>query len=510
LQPYAHVLRAVLEADPTLFSGLSSGNQAWNLIRDLGDRFGDEFKLSDVFDGVLLGDLERSTDFIEYEVGNLHMESFWKPWENVTPYFKYAHELLLQPFILNNKGTKHISVRGALMGLPGTKILLHTISKAIDIDADGRKYPLKFHELQKHPWRCAGDDVVKFGTLETLRRSKTSAYLYRVKPSENKWGVYLKGGKFCERAIYMDGTLSISSLEESAYKDIVPIRLLSPETKLFSGDEDTNPIFGKGWNLAKELGWYTGSREKAIIAQRLFLTNMIEYGRCEQIFYLPRQFHGLGLSEDVDASFHFTPSIVKRLVKSLRDLPEKKAFVLRALALLRTPLLMYRGVPKGIEETDSAILDLLREFLPWMNTREAASEAGVSSPRFSDQVKALKSKGYVNLYDLDMTHNPSRFWELVKTSQKGWKTAKLSDRISAIEKSVKHLALPEEPDIEEWRELLNMPDPRPNPLWILAEYLNIYGDEEVVPLNLNQRSIGLSLKMKLPNRSLFYQTTRGT
>jgi hypothetical protein len=198
LQPYAHVMRAVLETDPTLHSGLAAGNQAWNLVADMSSQWG-EIKADSIFESVLLGDLEKSTDFVEYEAGRLHMDSFWEPWKGVSDYFRFAHELILQPFLLEANGTLDISTRGALMGLPGTKIVLHTISKSVDIAAS-RTEPMTYERLAIHTWRCAGDDIIKFGKANSLRENYYQALTYRVKPSEEKWGTYSRGGKYCEKS----------------------------------------------------------------------------------------------------------------------------------------------------------------------------------------------------------------------------------------------------------------------------------------------------------------------
>jgi hypothetical protein len=511
LQPYAHVMRAILETDPTLHSGLSAGNQAWEFIKSMSHSYRD-LKLSDLFEGALLGDLERSTDFIEFEVGRTHMDAFWQPWKGVSEYFLHAHELILQPFVLSIKGVSDIAQRGALMGLPGTKIILHTISKAIDV-ASTRTLPMSPQSLHSHTWRCAGDDIIRLGSLANLRRYKPSAIRYRVKPSDDKWGVYLKGGKYCERAIFLDGTASTSDLRQSAYRDIIPVRLISPETKTRSGDDDVNPTFGKGHALAKELEWYSGPSEKKSKALGLFVENFREYGDMRATMFVPRHLGGLGLSHELESSFASTHETIKKCahLAYAEKRTAKGNLALRALQSLRTPILFYRGEPISLKHVDNLLGDLLLEFLPGADTQRTAENLGIDPHlRFYRKCELIKKSGYVNITEVLSTPQGElpAFWDLAFKKQKpGWKTAPLSARIKLIESTLPELGGMPPVTKERWSEILTDPDDlRPEPYWVHHELVSIATEDGIIPLNLQRKATGLSLRMGIANKNIFEAT----
>jgi len=393
---------------------------------------------------------------------------------------------------------REISKRGALMGLPGTKIILHTLSKAIDVHATQRQ-ALKPYQLRAHPWRCAGDDVVKFGNLDVLDRYYTSATTYRVKPSVDKWGTYLKGGKFCERPLRLDGYLTTSSedLKHSVYQDMVPMRLLSPETKAFSGDEDTNPIFGKGFQLGKELQWYTGPPSKRDLACVIFRENFKEYGNYQLLEMLPREFGGFGL---IRPEKDLIPEPIRKAIAlTSNDNRTERKRGHRLLALLRRPLLLERGNPKSLTIKENPMEELFASFLPFEETEKVSSVEGILNLKYSHKVAALRRKGYVSIDDILSRTGTTSFWEAAESKiQKGWNTATLGDRVESLRKSIR-----DSDSSEGWEHALENPTHPPAPLWVKEEYLNILADGQVLPLNLMKRTTGLSLSMRIPNRTLF-------
>jgi len=396
------------------------------------------------------------------------------------------------------------------MGLPGTKIILHTISKAIDVAASGRTAPLDPFSLRRHTWRCAGDDIIRLGSLRELRKYKPSAFRYRVKPSEDKWGVYSKGGKYCERAVLLEGKFTTRNISDSFYQDIVPMRLLSPETKTRTGDDDTNPIFGKGHAFAREMEWYSGPEAKKAKALDIFLENMREYGDLRGIAFLPRHLGGLGLSLRTDLSFRYTPEIVKKAVREAyasAGTPQGE-LAQRALQTLRTPVLMYRGEPRPLKIVENE-LRWITEWLPVATTSEMRDNLEIPAQvRFGKACKRIEEKGYVDIAKIlretqDGAGTP--FWELATSkARKGWNTAPLKTRVKGISLTLPQLEASASVTIDEWNELLHHEDDlRPKPLWIHKDDMTVYADGLPVPLNLKGKATGLSLKMGIPNRTLF-------
>jgi hypothetical protein len=364
--------------------------------------------------------------------------------------------------------------------------------------------------LRKHTWRCAGDDIIRLGNLVALRRYKPSAVRYRVKPSDDKWGVYLRGGKYCERAIFLDGNASTKDLLRSAYRDIVPVRLISPETKTRTGDDDVNPTFGKGHALAREMEWYSGPSEKKSKALGLFIENFREYGDMRDTMFVPRHLGGLGLSQELESSFMCTHETIKKCadLAYAKRRTKKGNLALRALQSLRTPVLFNRGEPIPLKPIDNELGDLLLEFLPGADTQATSENLGIDPDlRFHRKCELIKKHGYVNITEILSTPQgelPS-FWELAFKKQKpGWKTAPLSARVKLIESTLPELG--EMPPVtkERWREILTEPDDlRPEPYWVHHEFISLADGNDIIPLNIQRKATGLSLRMGIANRNIF-------
>jgi len=511
LQPYAHIMRAVLESDPTLYSGLSGANQAFEYVKRFEKLYKD-VKSETLYEGYLHGDLETSTDYIEFEAGRAHMESFLEGFGNgLTSYIKYAHEFILQSYYVETTLGDFISCRGALMGTPGTKIILHTISKAVDVMASQRAKPFDRYLLSRHGWVCAGDDIFKPGNLVELSRYKPSAILYRVKPSEDKWDIYAKGGKYCERLMLNMGYFT-SKVNEmpSVYVDFIQLRLLSPETKSRTGDEDTNPIFGKGFMLAKELEWFP-DKYKANLASWLFKTNMKDFGNSDTIFGLPRNMGGLGLTlANHDLSYSMVDPWVKKVCLhafNARGTIEG-ANIVKQLSLLRRPLLYDRGEPIDLEETKNIWVEEIINFGMGLSQEEAMKCGVPWQSRWFDQQRELKAAGWLNLTEL-LFQPPERipYWDR-KKPQKGWKTAPFSLRLEALKAKMGDLHGLREPTLEEWIQIHNTSEKefKLAPLWIPTRDLCLFNSDTgvVEAFNVSGRGSGLSLSFSVANHSVLW------
>lgn len=168
------------------------------------------------------------------------------------------------------------------MGLPGTKALLHSMAKAINKAASQQSSAWPYEKIRlSDTFSCAGDDIIKTGSLEVLSRHQQAALDYLVKPSDDKWGVYLHGGPYCERFCRNGGvsTRTPWRLEKdySFVLDAPRTRLLSPETKARRGDEDKNPTFGKMSQMIREVSWVSDPYVR-IRAYCSFLRNFRDYG----------------------------------------------------------------------------------------------------------------------------------------------------------------------------------------------------------------------------------------
>jgi hypothetical protein len=310
-----------------------------------------------------------------------------------------------------------------------------------------------------------------------------------------------------KRAICLAGkfTTDTAKLHESVYQDIIPMRLLSPETKTFSGDEDTNPTFGKGYQLGKEIQWYTGDPAKKSLALALFAENLAEFGDHKILSALPREYGGFGFvkptTDELDKVF---PPCVKQALSLTKSSDRtSKKFGYRVLALLRQPILLKRGraVPLAVQE--NPLFDLLQEFLPFCTVEQAAEAAECPYRKFSHKVAFLKSNGWVSSEELEAKQGAQSFWEEAASKpMKGWKTATLDKRLEAIQKSLEQAKLAK-PEAEEWKEAMEKPEFPPQSDWIRVDDLVVATELGAIPLNLQGKSTSLSLSMQIPNRNMF-------
>jgi hypothetical protein len=60
---------------------------------------------------------------------------------------------------------------------------------------------------------------------------------------------------------------------------------------------------------------------------------------------------------------------------------------------------------------------------------------------------------------------------------------------------------------ERWSEILTDPDDlRPEPYWVHHELVSIATEDGIIPLNLQRKATGLSLRMGIANKNIFEAT----
>jgi len=510
LQPYAHTMRGVLEFDPTLSSGLSSANQAYE--------FAKRFKhMPMLTEGILLGDLEEATNWISHEVGNQHMESFLEglaEGRRISDYVRNAHTLFLNPLLLSYDGEEYLTCNGAPMGLPGTKILLHSLGKAIDKMAEEQSRALRPQELRLSRYANAGDDIMKPGPLSVLRRHKTSALRYKVKPSEDKWGIYKVGGPYCEEMCANGGTCLSYEQGILPFKvDSIRGRLLSSETKPKTGDEDTNPTFGKGRQLGRELEWCPPRFHALAFAW--FGTNFRDFGDCRLLMAIPHAYGGFGFPMPLEERLNLIPEQVRRWIQYCWEQrgTQQSARALRGLRMLTRPLLFDRGerleMGASFDEDpiSSVILDVigcrLEDIESVQNIRYHSS-----SPRFWDRIKAVKRLGYVDSAELHRYNAP--YWERKPVPTKGWATAPLSIRLRRVERFFSEVKLPEGPfnplALEAKAHELMPPKVffKPEQAMIFLTPSSLTEVAGMVTENIMRKGMGMSLNFRIPSSNILF------
>lgn len=505
LQPYQHLMKGVLETDPTLHAGLGSAYQAYELAKRLEGRLM-------AAEGLLLGDLEDATNWVSHEVGELHLDSFTEGLARgrpVTDYIAHAGKLVLTPLLIEYDEEVWLTCNGAPMGLPGTKILLHSLGKAVEKRAERQDRALPYSVQRLSSYSNAGDDIAKFGPKVILRRHREACLEYKLKPSDDKWGIYEVGGPFCEVMLSLGGkaTPKPETVIAPEYPMLVEpprARLLSPETKPRTSDDDTNPSFGKGKALGKEQTWVLDQRV-SLHSSLLFIRNFREYGDQRQLAALPKLLGGYGLKLSITTKYSWLGEslrkicnlVVKTDVKSPRY-PE----VVSAIRRLTAPLLYDRGDPLD-EWEENPLVELFRDYAVETDSLLAFHEVKFHTPypRYWDKVTEIRKRNYIPLTDLARPKTP--FWER-PPPQRGWGTAPFSLRLKRVEKKLgKLLDDVKEVSLEDFEELSSRKPYYTNTLWLKGD-MRILGDNELTPLNIRAQSFGLSMRFGLPNKDAVF------
>jgi hypothetical protein len=498
LQPYAHVMRAILENDPTLTAGLSAGAQSFEFAK----RF--EGIDASQIEGILLGDLEESTNFIEHELGDVHMESFIEGLGmNFTPYMRLAHKMCLTPVDIHHDGEVWTTCKGAPMGFPGTKIILHSFAKAIEVRASGRDSPYTLAELKQHRFAVAGDDIMKLGSVEELERHKSAAKFYRVKPSEDKWGVYKVGGPFCEVMVSMQGIITTKpeKVKRSFVIDSPRGRLFSPEGRPNTSDEDTNPIFGKGAALSKELSWFRGNKDVFVM---VFRNNFVDYGKHKSLEGLPFSLGGWEFYSSPEESYELVDPRIRALAfaRVMHGNDHIGAQLHKRLRRLSRPTLLERGTAIINEDRENPMGELVREFSWELDDILAAHEIEMpGNARHYDKVRRLKSMGFSSANDFSNRPHRGFYWERSFKKRPAWQTSPPETRIQDAIKDF-DLDLNKDPTLEEWKIVIS------TPAWQLIEKDSYFKASDLVvlvegagiPLNPWGKDAGFSLSLGLGNQ----------
>jgi len=282
-QPFAHSWREILEHDPTLRAGLSSGSQLGAWMRQLEAK-----NKGRIPKYVMVGDFESATDHISHEAGKIAMSELLSAFGAHGGYSKSYLDLLLSPRVYtDSNGVEVITNTGSLMGEPGTKIILTFLAKVANCYANGGTSSLYF--------ATAGDDQIDASdNLDVLTKYAEASRITTMVPSEDKWGIFENHFVYCQQMCKTDTKIGYDSEIQ-----IPKPRLISPEAKLGRGDEDTNPIFGKVREFSNTWRWVPPEYNdlKYAMLWRL-LRNMHHLMERRPEAFVPPQWGGLGLPVD--------------------------------------------------------------------------------------------------------------------------------------------------------------------------------------------------------------------
>jgi len=511
LQPYAHAMRGLLECDPTLKAGLSAAHQAFEYAK----RF---LKQEPIGSHILLGDFENATDYIEFEAGRLHFDSMWdgftKEGETISPYFRWAHLFFLRPLHIV-EDDDYLTTAGAPMGIPGTKIALHTMGKAIDCLCHGEERT--FSELKEHRFSCAGDDIIKEDSKGKLLMHEHKARIYRLRPSVDKWGVYERGGPFCEVIVLNHGLRDYPDSSDRTFfvVDSARGRLMSPEYKSGHGDEDKNPTWGKLNQLDREISWmkepFKGFRNMvAGICKHSFR----DFGKLDKLFGIPSNLGGLGLYEA-------PPQIIERnappsLLKALGFLarrwadPDFDDQTFRSIVTsVQRPLVLNRGQVVKLPEINP-LWEMISEYCGMAEEDLFASHNCAPTLRLRDKRKVLQKAGLIDLTEI-MRTDPFAppAWLAKEGFHRGWATAPLEQRLRVLD-IFKDEPLPSIEEIELALSIAksqNYGYRKPH-VWVYEDIAFLDVDEHRLKGLLSASKKTDSTSFQLPNRKVLFENPR--
>lgn len=494
-QPVAHVMRELLEADPTLTAGLSAGNQAFEYVKRL-----DGHDLRE--ETFLFSDFEEATDHISHQVGRLIMQESLRGMGITSDYVRGYFQLLCAPLIMDDD---IYTQTGVPMGSPGSKIVLHLIGKTMSMMARGIESPRSLEKLQKDPFACAGDDVVDLVAQRTAKRYPRMARILRMLPNITKTGGYRYGGPYCETALRRGNfNYRVASADpDAAVVDSVRARLLSREQKSSKGDEDKNPVFGKAAQLFRELNWcpdYYPLFKERVAA--LFLRNFKRFLKEDFHIYVPTTLGGLGVFyRDRGRVYDILPPWYRQLLQKL--LSDDVDLFNRSLRILRSWCSSKNYVRGIATEAETDFLYQEELFLLETYTRSQAVEIlrkegkTMSSPfpRQIDFQNFLREYGFRSLQEALLQSNRP-FWIEPEHTSRGWPLRPFTERTRIqFEES---LALPYSDEISR-ESFIALPEPYPKVTYFRESEAQLFTDTGWIPLNISGQAMGDRLRFGLPN-----------
>lgn len=428
-QAFGHVMKELLQEDPTLRAGLSSGAQAFEWFKQLraGNlRFCPKY--------VMVGDFESATDNIDHEAGRTAMHAFCKGIGITSGYIHGYIDLLLGPRIFEEDDEVYITRTGSLMGEPGTKSVLTILGKLANVYAqNGVASPF---------FATAGDDQIDADdNPENLLRYAEASELTTMIPSRDKWGVFKYFVRYCQQPLLPGEVLDRCEIA------VPKVRLVSPEQKTNKGDEDTNPCYGKVRQLTREASWceFPQMRLNFLI---LFLRNMAEYLEYKPELFLPPEWGGLGLYGVDQRSIALKLPAWKRCVVIQRE--QGCHLARRLLARWGSATNFSRGI---VTEEDTAFEAYYTELLPLAYNMDEITDifGSTKDMRFRDIVRELEFQGVLTLSaavnKIINAQKYQNFWDIASVPPKrGYSTRTWSDRDRDMQKAFEPVRKVQEPN----------------------------------------------------------------
>jgi hypothetical protein len=521
-QPIAHMMNDVLSTDPSLRSGLKGAAQAFEYIKR---------QVVSHTDYVLLGDFQEATDHVGHETGQIVVNEVLDMLGIRTPYIRGYFDLILRPMLLHdeNGDNEFVTSGGALMGLPGTKIVLHLMTKVISLWAKNIISPRDARTLQADTFSAAGDDIIdRSNDLRVLQNYRNFSTRAMMCPSKDKWMVLGPNGfgTFCEQVIESNGDFRFRAIDfdmkdkarmtrvtrpketGTALIDIAKMRLLSPEALQGHGDQERNPIFGKSHQLTKEAQWsmdlYPGYKKRLTAVFRLSMSKFMFAGKSK--IGIPIECGGLGQPWALtDEQVEQMPILQRRACEAAAtDSGRIGDFCRRALRSWAN----IHQYSRGIEQYDRmrARSWEIKETIPCYTLDEVEANLGLEvdkkKARFWDRLKAVQKRGYLNveLANRELTD----YWDEKTEVRRGYPNKPFKQRDECLLASLRTV----ENELTRFQPISAQKMRKFRPM--LTEIFFYEKDDDWVEvdginrwLNIAGDGVTASVSMRVPNRSMW-------
>jgi hypothetical protein len=450
LSPFGHELISWLQHLPSARAGVSAAAQAYEFVKDASCIAGLDEQIESGGLAFVTADAKQASEHLEW----CYIKPLLKGFLSVLPipytqYMEMCVDLLCCRTILsaeapfkghyyNYYGRR--TVRGSLMGRPGTKtalmlsiiachemaLLEHVLGLDINLMSD--EQILSTRETRGVPgiFRDAGDDQAFIRPRAVVDLHRRYAKRFGHVLPDTSWIVSSDTIYFAEEIIIWSKELRFGcrsgtpwaplwrrEYSSHPHVDSLKVRLFSPITKVTVGKDESNPSIGKAAFFLKKLHWaskYGGYRGKYCMMQywRFRFNRYVDWD-CV-LTYLPIGLGGLGLTEyltngPIDLFDWLIGESPVILLKALHLMATDK----NCPAVIRAALLSFRTNTsyRGLLESTERYLQLRQAYLE-IDTSETLSLEQLreqlkiapnrfESMRFRDIERAARKAGYISL-----------------------------------------------------------------------------------------------------------------
>nr|CAK8177702.1 RNA-dependent RNA polymerase [Narnavirus sp.] len=435
LQPISHALIANLRNDASGRAGLSRAWQgfeytkAWS-TKDQNDPPTEEERY------ILTSDLTTATDYCPREYSEALLKGFTEGLGISGPLITAWIKLLTGPRIYRGpveEFADSLTVRGSLMGDPGTKVVLSLFNRAAEMESMLRwsihqHNPRPSHRFLMKQLRChgvpnsrfrlfayAGDDHIAVGPIRYLKGITEAHIRNGMKVSTSSNFISKLAGFYCEEIIYIGNSLvwtcwgrqtplAKQPYEENPHVDALKIRLFSLCSKEHEGKNETNPAIGMASSLRGMIAWFAEGWEtlRPICSyrfsqkmRRLLPENVVLRGLPRSLGGLEAPVFGFG-REELIQYWNKIPIPIRRAICLVQTSHTTEVQALRRLLSVVSSATTARGI--DLDSIEEQVRSVLSSELCQVKPIEALRPSHIDeltweNTRLIDKLKAVSREG---------------------------------------------------------------------------------------------------------------------